>query len=181
MLFRSIGVLNTIKYILHHKYLRTDKIYEDYEYFDIIRPEYILNELYRYNNKKFIINPKFNKYGYKSALYIRKIYKLLGVKVLYLDLKTYTNNLYYSLYNNIKVKSTGKTINFGIKHKSYSTIIKNFKNPDVIIISLDNNLSEDLYPDWYHIKNSNLFNKYKDNLNDLKKLNNEHKIGRAHV
>lgn len=171
---KNIEVLNTINYILHNKYLRTDKIYKDYEYFDKIRPEYILNELYKYNNKKFIIDPKFNKHGYKSALYIRKIYKLLGVKVLYLDLNTYTNNLYYSLYNNIKVVSIEKTISFEIKKKSYSTIIKNFKNPDVIIISLDNNLSENLYPEWYNINNPNVFNKYKNNLNDLKKLNNEH-------
>ena len=102
---KKIEVLNTIKYILQNKYLRTDKIFKDYEYFDKIRPEYILKELYKYNNKKFIINPDINNDGYKSALYIRKIYKLLGVKVLYLDLDFKTKNLYYSLFNNVEVVS----------------------------------------------------------------------------
>ena len=41
--------------------MRTDNIYKDYLYFDKIRPEYILNQLYRYNSKKFIFNPIKNK------------------------------------------------------------------------------------------------------------------------
>ena len=48
---KNIEVLNTIKYILQNKYLRTDNIHKDYEYFDKIRPEYILKQLYNYNKK----------------------------------------------------------------------------------------------------------------------------------
>tara|TARA_Y100000385_G_C12681111_1_gene462167 strand:+ start:295 stop:597 length:303 start_codon:yes stop_codon:yes gene_type:complete len=49
---KKIEVFKTISYILHNKYLRTDQKYKDYLYFDKIRPEYILKQLYKYNKKK---------------------------------------------------------------------------------------------------------------------------------
>ena len=173
---KKIEVLNTIKYILHNKYLRTDKIFKDYEYFDKIRPEFILKELYKYNNKKFIINPDIYKSGYKSALYIRKIYKLLGVKVLYLDLDFKTKNLYYSLFNNVEVVSfDNRGISIINKIKFFSTIIKYFKNPDVIIINIKENIIDNNYPSWYKINDNSLF--YKGNtyngLKNFSTLNNE--------
>jgi hypothetical protein len=173
---KNINVLNTINYILHNKYLRTDKIFKDYEYFDKIRPEIILKELYSYNKKKFIIDPDINKFGHKSALYIRKIYKLLGVKVLYLDLDFKTKHLYYSLFNNFEIVSlnTG-TITLYNKIKSFSTIIKHFKNPDVVIINITEKLDDTHYPSWYKINNNNFY--YNNiNINFFKKfstLNNE--------
>ena len=36
---KKINLLNIINYILHNKYLKTDKIYKDYEYFDKISPD----------------------------------------------------------------------------------------------------------------------------------------------
>ena len=172
---KKINVLNTIKYILENKYLRTDKIFKDYEYFDKIRPEFILKELYKYNNKKFIIDPDVNKSGYKSALYIRKIYKLLGVKVLYLDLDFKTKNLYYSLFNNVEIVSLNNagTISLYNKIKNFSTIIKYFKNPDVIIINIKEKIDDIHYPSWYKI-NDNIFNvnKYND-IKNFSTLNNE--------
>jgi len=173
---KKIEVLNTIKYILHNKYLRTDKIFKDYEYFDKIRPEFILKELYKYNNKKFIINPDINKSGYKSALYIRKIYKLLGVKVLYLDLDFKTKKLYYSLFNNVEVVSCNdRGISIIKKIKNFSTIIKYFKNPDVIIINIKENIIDNSYPSWYKINDNSLFyngNTY-NGLKNFSTLNNE--------
>jgi len=173
---KKINVLNTINYILHNKYLRTDKIFKDYEYFDKIRPEYILKELYKYNNKKFNVNPDINNDGYKSALYIRKIYKLLGVKVLYLDLDFKTKKLYYSLFNNVEVLSLdNKGINIINKIKYFSTIIKYFKNPDVIIINIKNNIIDKRYPSWYKINDNNIYcsdNRY-NGLKNFSTLNNE--------
>ncbi len=171
---KKINVLNTINYILHNKYLRTDKIFKDYEYFDKIRPEFILKELYKYNNKKFIIDPDVNKSGYKSALYIRKIYKLLGVKVLYLDLDFKTKNLYYSLFNNVEIVSLNNTgtISLYNKIKNFSTIIKYFKNPDVIIINIKEKLDDTYYPSWYKINDNNIYNKYND-IKNFSTLNNE--------
>ena len=166
---KKIEVLNTIKYILQNKYLRTDKIFKDYEYFDKIRPEFILKELYKYNKKKFVINPDINKYGYKSALYIRKIYKLLGAKVLYLDLDLKTKNLYYSLFNNAELVSINdkKTISIYYKIKSFATIKKYLKNPDIIIINIIEDCFENNYPSWYKINDNNIYSE-----NNLKNFTN---------
>jgi len=165
---KKIEVLNTIKYILENKYLRTDKYYKDYEYFDKIRPEYILKQLYNYNKKKFSIDPDVNKYGFRSALYIRKIYKLLGVKILYLDLDIKTRNIFYSMYNNVEIDN-----NFNEKNKvriffnlkSHSTLLKYFKNPDIIIINPILNLNTSRYPIHYKISNNPSYSKYKDIMN----------------
>ena len=98
---RRINIFKTLLYILKNKYLRTDNLHNDYLYFDKIRPEYILKLLYKYDKKKFIFNPeKYKTMGYKTSLYIRKVYKLMGVNVLFLDYDKYNNKLYYSLYNN---------------------------------------------------------------------------------
>ena len=171
---KKIKLYKTLKYILENKYLRTDNIYQDYQYFDKIRPEYILSELYKYNNKKFMFDPNKYKNGFKSALYIRKIYKLLGVKVLYLDLDINTNNLYYSKYNNIILINYDKgRIYYEWKIKTFSTIEKKFINPDVIILNLVNNLDPKKYPIWYKY-NDDKFSEL-INLNDnFKYENNEY-------
>ena len=57
----KILIFKTIKHLLHKKYLRTSNLIKDYLYFDKITPEYILDKLYKYNSKKFIVNPKKNK------------------------------------------------------------------------------------------------------------------------
>ena len=168
---KNINVLNTINYILHNKYLRTDKIFKDYEYFDKIRPEIILKELYNYNNKKFIVDPDIFKHGFQSGLYIRKIYKLLGVNVLYLDLDAKTQDLYYSLFNNVKMLSNiGKELNVKFLFKSFSKISKYFNNPEVIVIRIVANLNTNIYPLWYKITNNDLINFI--NLNHEVKNNN---------
>ena len=150
---KNILIYKTLDYILKNKYLRTDNKYNDYLYFDTIRPEYILKELYKYNKNKFQFNPeKYNIYGYKSALYIRKIYKLLGVKVLLLD--KIEDRIYYSKYNNVKLISIKKTgIVYEIKHKSLGNIIKKFNNPDIIIINLLSKYHK--YPAYYNLENEN--------------------------
>lgn len=178
---KKIKIYNTINYILHNKYLRTDKIYEDYIYFDKIRPEYILNELHKYNSKKFVFNPiKNKKVGFKSALYIRKLYKLLGVKVLFLDYDNYTNKLYYSLYNNVKVKeiSNNNNIKLKINFKTKKTIEKYCKDPDIIIIHIDqNHVPYNIYPNHYNLNNEkfkNILINLKNNKENINYNNNEY-------
>ena len=46
---KRIVLFKTINYILHNKYLRSNNISDDYKYFDKIRPEYLLDKLYKYN------------------------------------------------------------------------------------------------------------------------------------
>tara|TARA_B110001450_G_scaffold144883_2_gene135487 strand:+ start:2141 stop:3523 length:1383 start_codon:yes stop_codon:yes gene_type:complete len=170
---KKIKIYNTISYILHNKYLRTDKIYEDYIYFDKIRPEYILKELHKYNSKKFVFDPiKNKKVGFKSALYIRKLYKLLGIKVLFLDYDNYSNKLYYSFYNNVKVKEISNNyIKLDHNFKTKKTIEKYCKDPDIIIIHIDqNHVPYNNYPNDYKFNNE----KFKNILINLK--NNKENI-----
>lgn len=177
---KKIKIYNTIKYILENKYLRTDNIYNDYIYFDKIRPEYILKELYKYNKKKFNFDPiKNKKNGYKSALYIRKIYKLLGVKILFLDYDNNNNKLYYSLFNNVNVKKMkDNRIAFKFQFKTKETIDKYSKDPEVIIIHIDKNtVSYNNYPIYYELtddKFKNILNNFKTNQDKFIYSNNEY-------
>ena len=159
---KRIVLFKTINYILYNKYLRSSKVNDDYKYFDKIRPEYLLDKLYKYNKKKFVFDLKKHKGGYKSEMYIRKVYKLLGVNVLYLDIVD--NDLYYSLFNNItNIKITkGANVTFNIKFVKEQKVIEKFKNPEVIIITnYDRNSSNKIkYPQHYKVdRNSKLYKK----------------------
>ena len=154
----KILIFKTLKHILEKKYLRSNNIYNDYEYFDKIRPEYILEKLYKYNKKKFSFNPKIKKGGYAPALYIRKVYKLLGAKVLFLDYKD--NLLYYSKYNNTVVNNSlgkkGPSIEFTVKFVSREKVLEKFENPDVIIINFTKNIINDI-PEYYKVPRDSPF------------------------
>ena len=159
---KRIVLFKTINYILYNKYLRSSKVNDDYKYFDKIRPEYLLDKLYKYNKKKFVFDLKKHKGGYKSEMYIRKVYKLLGVNVLYLDIVD--NDLYYSLFNNItNIKITkGANVTFNIKFVKEQKVIEKFKNPEVIIITnYDRNSSNKIkYHQHYKVdRNSKLYKK----------------------
>ena len=162
----KILIFKTIKYILKNKFLRTSNLFKDYQYFDKVRPEYILEKLYSYNKKKFNFNPKKYK-SYLSSLYIRKIYKLLGVKVLYLDL--FENNLYYSLYNNVSPSfNKDKNIVMKIKYVRQEKVMEKFDDPDVIIVNIGSLTNR--YPHYYSVpKTSSFYNIAK--LNDNVKIN----------
>ena len=163
----KILIFKTIKHLLHKKFLRTSNLFNDYLYFDKVTPEYILHNLYKHNSKKFTFNPKKNK-SYLSSLYIRKLYKLLGVKVLYLDL--YDNNLYYSLFNNVKAWfDNNNMIMLKWKYVSIDKVIEKFDNPDVIIVNIDN--YNKIYPDYYKIPPSSPYINI-STLNDTCKINN---------
>jgi hypothetical protein len=156
---KKIHILKTLKYILENKYFRSSNIYNDYEYFDKIRPEYILEKLYKYNKKKFSFNPKINKGGYAPALYIRKIYKLLGAKVLFLDYKD--DLLYYSKYNNtivnnLAVKKGQFLIRGILKFVSKEKVLEKFENPDVIIINFTKSIVDNI-PGYYKVPTDSPF------------------------
>lgn len=78
-------IYNTLREILLNKYLKkeTDKI--EYDNFNDIRPENVMRELYEYDKKRFDFNPDERIHGYLSVLYIKKLYELLGVKVILFD------------------------------------------------------------------------------------------------
>lgn len=150
---KRIVLFKTINYILHNKYLRSNNISDDYKYFDKIRPEYLLDKLYKYNKKKFVFDLKKHKGGYKSEMYIRKVYKLLGVNVLYLDIVD--DDLYYSLFNNIgNIQIRNKdTIVFSFRFVKEQTVKEKFENPEVIIITNNDKNSnyKSKYPHYYKV------------------------------
>jgi hypothetical protein len=49
---KKIKILETLKFILKNKYIRTDNISQDYLYFDKVRPENILEKLHEYKKEK---------------------------------------------------------------------------------------------------------------------------------
>jgi len=175
---KEIAIYKTLSFILKNKYFRTTHIHNDYLYFDKIRPEYILKQLYNYNKKKFSYDPvKYKDNGFKSALYIKSVYKLLGVKVLYIDLNPKTKKIYYSKYNNTKlIKITKKVIKFDYVFKSPEKVQEKIDNHDIIIINILDGKhikKESYYPPHY------LIEKVLDeilNLNETVKIKNEEYI-----
>lgn len=146
---KKIILFKILAHILKKKYLRTDNVAKDYAYFDKIRPEFILEQLYKHNGKKFYDTKLFDK-GFFSSLYISKFYKLLGTKLLFLDY--ISDKLFYSMHNNVEM--IPNTIRYNTKEKSLATILKHFENPDVIIIrkleSYNLNMSP-YYPSHYNL------------------------------
>jgi hypothetical protein len=165
----KIAVYKTLKYILINKYLRSNSIHNDYAYFDKIRPEYILKQLYRYNSKKFNFNPKKNV-GYFKSLYIRKVYKLLGAKVLYVD--KIGDDIYYSLYNNVKTEYREKLLYFAPKYVSYEKVKEKLNNPDVIIVNISTKFVINRYPEYYKL--SGIASNF--HIHNLKKIDNLKKL-----
>jgi len=159
---KKIAIYKTIHYILKNKYLRTDNVNNDYAYFDKIRPETILKQLYNHNNNKFNFDPEKNRIGYLSAMYIRKVYKLLGIKVLFLD--KIADKLYYSLYNNAKLyKTVDKNGEIHVLYniKELPKILYNFNNPDVIIVhtyKVGYSCRDNRYPEHYSLNESGIIN-----------------------
>ena len=177
----KILIFKTLKHILEKKYFRSSNIYNDYEYFDKIRPEYILEKLYKYNKKKFSFNPKIKKGGYAPVLYIRKIYKLLGAKVLFLDYKD--DLLYYSKYNNTTVNAAvkkGPIIEFVVKFVSKEKVLEKFENPDVIIINFAKSIVGNI-PGYYKVPTDSPFDIHLQNVNFTKEDYDKERLWVAEV
>jgi len=157
----SIPVFETLAFIIRNKYFRTGNNYDDYLYFKFVMPENILLELNEYNPKKFIFNPVKNREGYHSHLYIRKLYKLLGVNVLYLDYDTINDKYYYSLFNNLIIEREKKALIYKeVKYKDRTVIDELINNHDILIINvlsvknIENNKNKTgkfIYPPHYLI------------------------------
>jgi hypothetical protein len=127
-----IQILDTLKYILKHKYMRTSNTYTDYKILNIFSPEYILQELYKHNKKNFIFNPQKEE-GSFAEYYIKKLYNFLGVSsLLYLDYNDTTDKLYYSIYNDIPKNNKFVFIN----EINFKKKMKSLENPEIIIINL---------------------------------------------
>jgi len=165
----KIKVLDTIKFILKHKYLRSGDYDQDYPLFDKIRPETILKELYDHNHDIFQFNPDVSS-GLIPAMYIKNVYKLLGVKVLFLDKRG--EKLFYSIFNTIgKYVYDENGTSFGVNFEKLDTLIEDFKDPDVIIINAVDNYVLAKYPE-HHNLNSSIFKKAFNNIHKNENVDN---------
>ena len=154
----SINIFNTLSFILKNKYFRTTEKEDDYKYFEEMRPEKMLVDLNKYDSNTFTFNPLKLNEGYHHTMYIQKVYKLLGVNILYLDYNYQTNKYYYSRYNTtdeiIYRKSLRRTYKYSDTKNKIDEIIKNH---DIIIIKvltkriIDFELKKNPYPEHYLI------------------------------
>lgn len=169
----KIKIYNIIKYIITHKYFKTDNIIKDYEYFNMVNPYTLLKQLNKYNSSKYEFKPNKKK-GYFSECYIKKIYDFLQVKNLFLDYNENKKTINYSLYNNymsdvVNLADNKAIVKFKLLTKD--KLIEEFnnnKNPDVIIININEGINNIL--DTY--KHYSLSNYLSDtNINNLTSLN----------
>ena len=150
------------KYVLKNKKMRDN----DYTYLEDLN-----NNLYKnlkiLDKKKIISNINKENAGILPAIYIRYIYNILDVNVLYLDKKG--DKLYYSLYNDINISINHEII---IQNKDLDTIEQTLNDHDVIIINTAYIKSDTLYPEHYDLSD-NKFKKYDSFFKNIIKLNED--------
>jgi hypothetical protein len=137
---QRIELFRLLRYVLKYKYLKTKNPEKDYKFFHTMSPEVILEMLAKIEPKYL---PKSFKEGYFSALFISKLYKILGVDCLMLSV--INNKINYDMYNHLKkvdVSSNGIKIEYDIKSKQYVTEkLNQHKNPSILLIN--NSTSKD--------------------------------------
>jgi hypothetical protein len=132
-----IKIFKVFRHILKHKYVKSKYPERDFKFFDEVRPENILQMLYRFNKNEFMFN-KYNR-GFATEGYISQFYRLLGVSCMML-LKS-NDTIMYDPYNHIKsvkfLKKRGFITSFELKNPS---IIQSYLNniPDVLLVRIKN-------------------------------------------
>jgi hypothetical protein len=167
----KIEFYKILRFVLKHKYLRSKTPEKDYKFFDIMRPENILQMIHK-------INPKYATenmwtHGSKSNIIISKLYKLLGASCLMFELGENKENIYYDRRNHLtlfKKKEKGVFI-YQEKNKTADYIrnkLNRLKTPDVLIINTPDtplDMSFYKYKPQYKLP-------YNDNTRQLQSLQN---------
>lgn len=133
----KIEFYKILRFVLKHKYLRSKNPEKDFKFFDIMRAENILQMIHK-------INPKYATgnmwtHGAWSNIIIHKVYKLLGVKCLMLEV-VQNRQLYYDRRNHLELIPKTDDSRFDYKHKVKSAQyiqnkLKQMQNPDVLILN----------------------------------------------
>ena len=157
-------IYKTFINILLNQYLKKETDAIEYNMFNVIRPENVLKDLYKYNSKIFDFNPD-KKEGNISELYIRKLYEFFGVNVMFLELYIPDPNdkvklepsLIYTPYNYIVEEDLLK---YKIPVLSKDAVLQELdKDFDVVIIKYVNFPENALQlPSYYQVpKNHKLY------------------------
>ena len=151
-----IKIFKVFRHILKHKYVKSKYPEKDFKFFDEVRPENILQMLYRFNRNEFMFN-KYNR-GFATECYISQFYRLLGASCMML-LKS-NDTIMYDPYNHIKSVKFLKKRQFSVSfdYKKISTI-QNYLNdvPDVLLVRIKN--SDNILRDYVsnnHTNNNNV-------------------------
>lgn len=145
---KSIEFYKMLRFVLKHKYLKSKKPEKDFHFFDIMKPENILQMIHRINGKYATEN--MGSHGAWEQLLIGKMYKLLGAS--YLMFENIGNDLYYDRRNHVILRPQTSTENFTylMKPKKPSYIankINKNKTPDVLLLNVS---ASDMYKNFYN-------------------------------
>jgi hypothetical protein len=127
----GILIFDVIKKILKEKYIRNKDYDEDFGFFNLYKPEYILKTLHSHDSSTFMFDIDKFRHGFTSEFYVKKLYKLLDISTLILDIRN--NKFYYSYYNNIKKIIPPEGTNTNLKWQP------NYNNPNDIKNAFDSN------------------------------------------
>lgn len=154
---KGILIFDMIKKILKTKFIRNKDYDVNFGNFNLFKPEHILKLLHKYNPNDFMVNMNKTEFknGFLSEIYIKKLYKLLGIsKITFFEMFKDKNEIYYSYYNSIsRVEIDKEIIKPYIINIDKSNINQEIKDPDVILLMDANPLS--IFPDYYKINDDN--------------------------
>jgi hypothetical protein len=155
---KGILIFDMIKKILKTKFIRNKDYDVNFGNFNLFKPEHILKLLHKYNPNDFMVNMNKTEFknGFLSEIYIKKLYKLLGIyNIAFFDMVKDKNEIYYSHYNDIKKVEMKKGMISSVSSyiTSESKVKHDIKDPEVILL-LDK-IEKDEYPDYYKLNDDN--------------------------
>lgn len=146
-----IQLFRLLKYVLKYKYIKTKNPQKDYEFFNAMRPEVVLEMLTNTKKgKKYLPKHKENR-GFVASLFVSKLYKILGVDSMMLNVVD--NNVYYDIDNHIqRMRYLKDGLSYSFKYKSEAYIKEKLspsRNPHILIVNVKRDIEESFYRQVY--------------------------------
>lgn len=176
---KGILIFDMIKKILKTKFIRNKDYDVNFGNFNLFKPEHILKLLHKYNPNDFMVNMNKTEFknGFLSEIYIKKLYKLLGIyNVAFFDMVKDKNEIYYSHYNDINKVEMKKGMFHSVSSyiASEGKVKHNIKDPEVILL-LDK-IEKDEYPDYYKLNDDNNIKELLSNRTKITYNNNNYTL-----
>ena len=153
---KNIELFKMLRFVLKHKYLKSKNPEKDFKFFDMLKPERILDKIHEIKPKYAYADMGLG--GHHAEMIIGRLYKLLGVDCLMFQATD--SGLYYDMRNNIEYEellpsryNPGKLFyltTMKVKERIHiDKKLNKIKNPQVIIV---NNFNKNWTSPFY-IKN----------------------------
>lgn len=135
---KSIEFFKILRFVLKHKYLKSKTPEKDFKFFDMMRPESILQMVHKMKPKYATEN--MGTHGAWASDMITKIYKLLQIECLMFEIQD--QKLYYAKHNHLILLKKTETTKFKalekVKTRQFiQNKVNRLKTPAVIIINID--------------------------------------------